>query len=172
MDWVGRIRTCNGRIQSPVCYRLHHDPLMRMTTEGVEPSTFGFVVRRSDPIELRGREGDAPGVGVEPTTLSLTARRTASCATLEYGWGGKWRVRELNPQGSSLGGFRDRCRRQSAGPSNVPRKSKRSRRPRHGPKVVGGGRGRMWPEGIEPSPSGLQPDARPSSCSHGGWELK
>src|SRR5207249_4633885 len=34
LNWVGRSRTCNARIQSPVCYRLHHDPICKCEEVG------------------------------------------------------------------------------------------------------------------------------------------
>jgi hypothetical protein len=106
------------RVQSPMSYRLD-DPgisqlldtatLAQVRGEGVEPSSPGskpgsLPVSRS-PIESALWESNPPGWFGRPVPSPL-------------GQGHKKRKeRELNPQGSSLGRFRDGCHRQLACPS-------------------------------------------------------
>ena len=75
--------------------------------EGVEPSTSGFVVRRSDPIELHGLVGEVGSSEGRSRTCNRRLNRAPHCQLcyleMKQGCGQDARVtrrvRELNPQG-------------------------------------------------------------------------
>ena len=103
--------------------------------EGVEPSTSGFVVRRSDPIELHGLVGEVGSSEGRSRTCNRRLNRAPHCQLcyleMKQGCGQDARVtrrvRELNPQGGPGGGrstvFGTAAVANRLDPPNVPRQS-------------------------------------------------